>query len=115
MALLSPPSYPRHMGQHPVSEEIGACLGAFFRGGSGPSHGALTRTFDRTGYGAVAPYSFNAGFAQMNKEERVRAVVREAIRHPARSREVVDGLLAELRAHGSFSVDDATRKEDIKA
>jgi hypothetical protein len=56
----------------------------------------------------------------MNKEDRVRNAVAAAVREPARSRELVDGLLAEYRASGMFNSAEDTnferrRQETLKA
>jgi hypothetical protein len=88
--------------QHPVSDEIAAALGAFVAGGAGPRHSSLTRVFGRCGYGSAAPYVPNSQLPQLNKEDRVRETVAAAVRDPHRSRELVDGLLAEYRVAGFF-------------
>lgn len=93
------------MARHPVSDEVGAALGAFVAGGSGPRHTTLTRVFARAGYGSAAPYSGSSTSPQPNKEDRVRETVSVAVRDPARSRELVDGLLAEYRVAKFFTPD----------
>jgi hypothetical protein len=101
------------MSKHPVSDEVAATLGAFVTGGTGPRHAVLTRVFGRSGYADAAPYDSQSPLQQMNKEDRVRTTVAAAVRDPARSRELVDGLLSEYRAGGLFSPDadpDADRR-----
>lgn len=82
----------------PVSDEIAATLGRFFTGGAGPRHTDLDAVFLRTGFGDIAPYDDT----QPNKEIRVRRTVQAAIRRPTRARELVEGLLAEMRAAYCF-------------
>ena len=88
------------MSQYPVNHEVGATLAAFFIGGSGPTHATLTRVFERTGYGDVAPYAHPD--VTPTKEARVRDVLMAAEQRPSRSREMVERLLAEMRADGCF-------------
>jgi|CXWL01.1.fsa_nt_gi hypothetical protein len=99
------------MAKHPVSDEIAATLGAFVTGGAGPRHSVLTRVFGRTGYEKAARYNPASQAQQPNKEDRVRDTVAAAVRDPARSRELVDGLLAEYRASGFFTPDTDTESE----
>jgi hypothetical protein len=94
------------MSTAPVSDEIAGALGRYFFGGAGPRHSALTDVFLRAGYGHADPYVPTDGTP--NKEIRVQLVVREAIRHPAGARKLVEGLLTALRLHGSF---DKTRTD----
>jgi hypothetical protein len=91
------------LSKHPVSDEVGAALGAFVAGGAGPRHAVLSRIFTQAGYGSAAPYDSNSPNQQMNKEDRIRVTVSAAVRDPARSRELVDGLLAEFRVAGIFT------------
>ena len=102
--------------RHPVSDEIAATLGAFVSGGDGPRHTVLTRVFDQTGYGRAAPYDAKSPSQQLNKEDRVRLTVQEAVRDPARSRDLIEGLLSEYRAFGFFTQDEdpAREKERLK-
>jgi hypothetical protein len=86
----------------PVSEEIGAALGMFFAGGSGPTHSALTGVFQSTGYADADPY--DPSLQEPNKETRVQRVVSAARQRPSRARELVEALLARLRAKGAFTV-----------
>jgi hypothetical protein len=92
----------------PVSDEIAAALGRFFTGGEGPRHTDLEAVFTRTGFGDVAPYEPD----QPNKETRVRRTIQAACRRPARARELIDGLLAEMRAASCFSPDLPPRDVD---
>ena len=78
-------------------------LGRFFTGGSGPRHSVLTGLFIRTGYGSDDPYDESLGTP--NKETRVRTVLMAAARRPSRARDLVDGLLAEMRVEGCFTRD----------
>jgi hypothetical protein len=77
-------------------------MGGFVAGGGGPRHAVLSRAFARAGYGHAAPYESNSLRQQLNKEDRVRLTVAAAVDEPARSRELIDGLLAEYRAAGLF-------------
>jgi len=83
---------------NPVSDEVAGALGAFFFAGGGPSHGKLGSTFASSGYGDSDPYDGS----QPNKETRVLLVVRAAVRRPVRARELVDGILTQLRLGGCF-------------
>ena len=101
------------MPQDPVSDEIGAALARFFHGGIGPSHSSLSRVFVAAGYGQDDPY--DRATQLPNKETRVRSVIQAAGRRPARARELIDGLLVQLRVHGCFdSVHDAHNAEAIR-
>jgi hypothetical protein len=88
------------MSDPPVSEEIGAALGMFFAGGSGPTHSALTGVFRSAGFADADPY--DPALQQPNKETRVQQVVSAARHKPARARELTEALLARLRAKGAF-------------
>lgn len=56
----------------PVSDEIAGALGAFFHGGTGPSHAAISGVILRSGYSDGDGYV--AGRAENpNKEQRVRS------------------------------------------
>ena len=108
------------MTSHPVSDEVAATLGAFVAGGDGPTHSVLTGVFGRAGYGRVAPYDRNNPLQQPNKQDRVRRTVVAAVGDPARSRDLVDGLLSEYRAFGFFrpSTDaaaEANRQQRVTA
>jgi hypothetical protein len=82
----------------PVNTEVGAALGRFFHGGSGPSHSALSAAFAQAGYAADDPYDGSLP----NKERRVQSVVGSAVRRPERARELVDAILTQLRVAGAF-------------
>lgn len=102
--------------RHPVSPEIGATLGAFVSGGVGPRHSVLSRVFDRAGFGHVAPYDRSNPDLQPNKEDRVRLTVAAAVASPARSRDLVEGILSEYRADGCFrSLDEPTEERARQA
>ena len=102
------------MSKHPVSHEVAATLGAFVSGGAGPRHTVLTRVFGRTGYGTAAPYDSGSSLQQMSKEDRVRVTVSAAVAEPARSRELVEGLLIEYRASGLFRPNEDPRSEHTR-
>lgn len=102
------------MMKHPVSDEVGAALGAFVAGGVGPRHSALTRVFGRAGYAAAAPYNPKSEAQQPNKEDRVRDTVAAAVREPHRARELVDGLLGEFRVAGFFTREDNIHEELLR-
>jgi hypothetical protein len=73
-------------------------MGRFFTGGAGPRHSDLSAVFMRTGYDPDDPYVQSEGTP--SKEVRVRTVLAAAVRRPSRARELVEGLLAEMRAAG---------------
>ena len=83
-----------------MNAEIASAMGRFFTGGTGPRHSVLTALFIRTGYGEDDPYDPVTG--SPNKETRVRTVLLAAMRRTDRVRQLVDGLLAEMRVHGCF-------------
>lgn len=82
----------------PASTEIAAALGRFFHGGVGPSHSALTSAFAHAGYADDDPCDGTLP----NKERRVQIVIGAAARRPARARELIDAILAQLRVAGGF-------------
>lgn len=85
----------------PVSDEIAGALGAFFHGGTGPSHAAISGVLLRAGYSQGDGYV--AGRAENpNKEQRVQSAVRRAVRRPERARDLTEGILTQLRLHGCF-------------
>ena len=89
--------------RHPVSDEIAATLGAFVSGGAGPTHTVLTRIFNQTGYGRAAPYDAKSPSQQLNKESRVQMTIQAAVRDPARSLDLVEGLLSAYSSSGFFN------------
>lgn len=107
------------VSKYPVSDEVGAALGAFVAGGVGPRHSVLSRVFARAGYGHAAPYDFKSSDQQLNKEDRVRETVAAAVRDPARSRELMEALLGEFRVAGLFvpstdRLDEQRRRDNVQ-
>ena len=92
----------------PVNAEIGAALGRFFHGGSGPSHTSLSSAFAQAGYGEDDPY--DGSFP--NKERRVQVVVAAAARRPVRARELVEAILTQLRVAGMFDSEFTSYQPD---
>jgi hypothetical protein len=92
----------------PVNAEIGAALGRFFHGGSGPSHTALSSAFAQAGYGEDDPYDGSLP----NKERRVQVVVAAATRRPIRARELVEAILTQLRVAGMFDAERTSYDQD---
>ena len=90
----------------PISEEISIALAAFFFGGAGPSHHALTLVAAGAGYGDDDPYS--PATQAPNKQVRVQTVLLATTRRPQRARELIDGLLVRLRVHGCFDPERET-------
>ena len=88
------------MIQAPVSDEIAAALARFFFGGAGPSHHALTGVAAGAGYGEDDPYV--PATQTPNKQIRVHSMLMAAKRRPQRARDLVDGLLVQLRVYGCF-------------
>ena len=106
------------MAAHPVCQEVGGALAAFVAGGVGPRHAVLSRVFAQTGYAKAAPYNPRDPLQQPNKENRIRDIFAAAIDEPHRSRDLVDGLLAEYRLAGFFSqmessADEAERRRKV--
>lgn len=92
----------------PVNAEIGAALGRFFHGGSGPSHTSLSSAFAQAGYGEDDPY--DGSFP--NKERRVQVVVAAAARRLVRARELVEAILTQLRVAGMFDSEFTSYQPD---
>jgi hypothetical protein len=90
------------MTSYPVSDEVAAALGAFCRGGSGPTHTALSQVFKRCGYGNAAPYDPTSSKIQINKEVRITETIAAAAREPHRSQELVSALLALFQSQRFF-------------
>lgn len=105
------------MAEGPVSAEIAGALGAFFNGGDGPTHDALTGVFMRCGY--ASDDAFDPVERTPSKEKRIQAVVMAAVKRPQRARELIDGLLTALRLKNAFHPDamayDAERVRIAKA
>ena len=100
------------MSTHPVSPEVAGAVAAFFTGGSGPRHSVLSRIFDRTGFGDVAPY--RPPDLEPNKENRVRETILTATKQTQRARELMDGLFAEMRVAACFSPDPDPEAERLR-
>lgn len=91
------------MASIPLTSEVGGAFGAFFHGGSGPSHSELSAIFASAGYADDDPY--DPATSTPNKEQRVVTVTRAAIRRPDGARGLVDGLAERLRLRGTFDAD----------
>lgn len=106
------------MSKHPVSHEVAACFASLFWGGSGPTHSRLTTVFERAGYGYAAPY--RPPELDPNKESRVRDTLLAAEKDPKNARDLVDRLLADLRASRHFVTDtrdpetERRRRESVR-
>jgi hypothetical protein len=100
----------------PVSDEIAGAFGAFFHGGTGPSHTKISGVLLRSGYAEGDKY-VQGRMDNPNKEERVQQAVRRSLRRPDRAKDLVDGLLTELRLSRCFEADssDAQRVEALRA
>lgn len=99
------------MSTSPVNDEVAASLGAFCRGGYGPTHTALSAVFKRCGYGDAVPYSAISREMQPNKEVRVTETLAAAARETSRSLELVTALLGLYKAQGFFRRADAPEEE----
>jgi hypothetical protein len=69
--------------------------------------------FASSGFSDAAPY--RPPVLEPNKENRVRDTITAAIRRPQRARELVEGLLAEMRIDGCFLVIDDPTEERWRA
>lgn len=87
-----------------LTDEVAAALARFYHGGSGPSHSQLTASFVASGYGDADPYDLALGTP--NKEQRVLAVARAAMRRPANERKLVEHLLVLLRVGNHLRLPD---------
>jgi Abortive infection C-terminus len=81
-----------------LTDEVAAALAKFYHGGDGPSHSALTASFVHAGYSDADPY--DSALGTPNKEQRVLAVTRAAMRRPANARKLVEHLLVSIRVGG---------------
>lgn len=101
------------MRSAPVSEDVGAAIAAFFRGGAGPRHSTITAVL--TGAGYNDNYEYDPVGNAPNKERRVLAAFDQARRQPGNGRRLVEGLLSALRHErligrvGSERSDDEAR------
>ena len=94
----------------PMTNDISAAIAMFFHGGAGPSHSAISRVLTGTGYGD--DYTYNKDVQGPNKERRVLRALRQAQRHPARARDLVEELLSALRTAGLIGGDAAGEDVD---
>jgi hypothetical protein len=102
------------MAANPVSDDIAAALGAFCRGGDGPTHTALTRVFQRCGYASAAPYVANDPFNQPNKEVRVTETVAAATRDPHRAHELIVAILGLYQTQHFFQKSSDNENETVR-
>jgi hypothetical protein len=85
-------------GQAPVGSEVAGAFAAFFSGGAGPSHSAITRVFQSADLDDS--YIYRPDGKGPNKETRVIEAFCEARKRPATGRKLVDELLVALRLAG---------------
>ena len=88
--------------ENPVSGEVVAALGAFIRGGVGPSHSLLTSAFQAAGLTGLTPY-VPGSMQNLNKVERIREAGRSVWREAPRGRQLVEELLSVYRVDGVFA------------
>jgi len=95
----------------PLTDDVIAAVAKFFHGGAGPSHTEITRVLTRTGYSDG--YTYNPSAQGPNQEQGVLQGFTQAMRHPARARDLVEGLLSLLGVAGLIvagpASDDADR------
>ncbi|NJO21655.1 MAG: abortive infection family protein [Sphingomonadales bacterium] len=82
-------------GNAPIDGEVAGAIAAFFHGGAGPAHSAISRVLVESGYDD--DYEYKPSIQGPNKQSRVLAAFGAARRRPRNARQLVDGLLTELR------------------
>jgi hypothetical protein len=95
-----------------LTDEVAAALGKFYHGGHGPSHSALSASFIHAGYSDADPYDPVAGTP--NKEQRVLAVTRAAMRRPDNARKLVEHLLVSIRIGGHLRQPDGEPAPEVR-
>lgn len=97
------------MGSAPVSDDIAAAVAAFFHGGEGPTHSAVSRAL--TGAGLNNGYVYKPNQSGTSKEQRVLDAFRRA-EHEGSGRKLVEGLLSALRHLNLVGAPEAERSDD---
>jgi hypothetical protein len=95
-----------------LTDEVAAALAKFYHGGQGPSHTALTASFIHAGYSDADPY--NSATGTPNKEQRVLAVTRSAMRRPDNARKLVEHLLVSIRIGGHLRQPDGELASEVR-
>ncbi|MDR0285220.1 MAG: abortive infection family protein [Propionibacteriaceae bacterium] len=96
--------------QAPVGSEVAGAFAAFFHGGDGPSHKALSRVFVMAGLDDG--YQPGPAMQGPNKETRVLDAFAEARKRPATARQLVDELLVQLRLNALIGVEKEEQSEN---
>lgn len=78
----------------PLTDDVAAAVGAFFHGGHGPSHSAVSRVL--VGAGLNDDFQYDPQGAGPNKEQRVLGAFSRASRLGG-GRKLLDGMLSALR------------------
>ena len=94
----------------PLTDDVAAAVAAFFHGGDGPKHSAISRVLTSAGYGDG--YEYTPDGSGPNKEERVLRAFAYALRAPGNGRRLVDGLLSALRHERLIGVAQSERSDD---
>ncbi|MBK8446296.1 MAG: abortive infection family protein [Micropruina sp.] len=92
-----------------ITDDVAAAVGAFFHGGEGPTHSAITRVL--VGAGLNDDYQYGPQGAGPNKEQRVMSAFTRASRLGG-GRKLLDGLLSALRHTGLLGRVSAERSDD---
>ncbi len=98
--------------QAPTSSEVAGAFAAFFHGGEGPSHSALSRVLASAGLDDGYEYQPNASMQGPNKESRVLKAFAEARQRPTTARKLVDELLTALRLNNLVGAHQADLSEN---
>jgi len=98
--------------QAPTSSEVAGAFAAFFHGGRGPTHKALSRALAAAGLDDGYHYEPTASTQGPNKEDRVRKAFVEARRRVGTGRPLVDELLVELRLEKLIGVPGSPSEDE---
>lgn len=90
----------------PLTDDVIAALGKFFQARAGPSHRDISRALTSAGYGDDYTYDPNA--QGPNKEQRVLRALTEAMRQPARARDLLASVLSILRTAGLIGTSETS-------
>lgn len=109
------PLHLAHYGAHmasgaPVTEDVGADVAAFFRGGDGPRHSTISSALTGAGYGDS--YEFDPTGQGPNKERRVLTAFYRARTQPGNGRRLVESLLSALRTERLIGQAKGARSEN---
>jgi hypothetical protein len=95
----------------PIDGEVAGAIAKFFHGGAGPSHSAVTRVLNSSGYSDG--YTYNPEVQGANKESRVLGAFNAARRQPSGARKLLEGFLTELRLARQIGAGSPSEDEQV--